>query len=428
MRPLIVIAISVIYFIVGFSACAVDPCMRHSEECPPDVKPIESLSVSPGRLPIDGDSIIDITPSSKANAGDAVMIIQGATVVALDKIATSGKVVIPRDKLRGFIKPGAAILRIGANLDGKIRFYLNPSYLATITKTIPLLVDQPLWVGIGDGQRLITLSDDKTNTTMPLHFLEYQLSNLMMPSEAGKYPRKTIRATTSGQFKFSAHPEGNANPSGAIILRKCPLGAASCSQEIQTGYTTGVSDISVNHAGTLLAVIYNQKVDVYFIDSSFDSSTRKISLVGMSNAGLVAVGDITGDGLPDVLIRNGTKFSLFQQVYLTAAYQLVFNADLSDQINTSLSRVTPQQIFIHDVDGDGLEDLIYSVNGQVGWIINVGSDNANKVSFAKGNLVAINSGFDSFAIGDLDQDGKADLAFAKTMTQNLTYYINQATY
>ncbi|MCA6413679.1 MAG: VCBS repeat-containing protein, partial [Cytophagales bacterium] len=154
------------------------------------------------------------------------------------------------------------------------------------------------------------------------------------------------------------------------------------------------SSVSVfRNTGSVGTISYAAKVD--FTTGSFPYS--------------VSIGDLDGDGKADLALANegSNTVSVFRN---TGSAGTISYAAKVDFTTGSL----PFSVSIGDLDGDGKADLAvanYSSN-TVSVFRNTGSPGtisyAAKVDFTTGS----GSGPNSVSIGDLDGDGKADLAVA----------------
>lgn len=381
----------------------------------------ERPKLSSRRVNILGDKVT--VTGSTTRAEDEVTITQdGAAPVRMGTLGSTGEVRIP--PLMG-MKTGKANLTIGINPPEPIRIYLEPVFATNSFAGISV-DDQPLWVGIGDGKKLVMLSDTRaTTSTAPIHFLEYNPDNLTLPVETGKYPRTPILVTLAGAVKFSAHAEHFAIPADTVVLRRCPIGASSCdTQEIWTGYKWAM-DMSAGRLGDVLGLIADDAVEAYFISAGWGNA-NKVSLA-MQKAALIAAGDLDDDGKSDFIVWDGTKkLTAFKQT----SQSFVEDTSLSQQLSGALSSDVPLQLMIQDMDGDGLEDVVYSMNGQVTWLTHLGLDKEGKATFAKKASGPIETRivFDSFSVGDLNGDKRPDLAVAAgTSDKKFGYFLNQAT-
>ena len=141
----------------------------------------------------------------------------------------------------------------------------------------------------------------------------------------------------------------------------------------------------------------------------------------------VSVGDIDGDGKPEILTpnRTGTTVSVLRNQTVGGVIDASSFATKVDFTATSGA----QQSFLLDVDGDGRLDVAVSNdsgtlslfrNTATSGTIN-GSSLAAKVDFAGGgNPISI-------AAGDLDGDGKTDLATSNSTSNTASVYKNTST-
>jgi photosystem II stability/assembly factor-like uncharacterized protein len=138
-----------------------------------------------------------------------------------------------------------------------------------------------------------------------------------------------------------------------------------------------------------------------------------------------SIGDIDRDGRPDLVIANynNNTFSVFHNVGAPGTISFAPNVDFVTGAN-------PHAVAMGDLDGDGKPDIavandkansfsVYRNTSTIGSIT-TGSF-ANKVDFAAP------WGLVDLMIGDLDGDGKPDLVATTGATQVLTLYQNTAT-
>jgi hypothetical protein len=134
----------------------------------------------------------------------------------------------------------------------------------------------------------------------------------------------------------------------------------------------------------------------------------------------VSVGDIDGDGKPDLVISNtGTHtISVFRNTSLNGSITTSsFDAKVDFIING-----TPQKVIITDIDGDGKPDIIVSANDPKN-VISILRNTAikgiiNASSFAASVDFTV-ADASKMAIADIDGDGKPDIA-----SGNLTILLN----
>ena len=131
---------------------------------------------------------------------------------------------------------------------------------------------------------------------------------------------------------------------------------------------------------------------------------RDLTAAGTSHEA-VAVGDLDGDGKPDIVVANGNvsnSVSVFRNT--TTGNAIVFAAGQDFAVVSA-----PYRVAIGDLDGDGKPDLVVTNNGgsQVSLFRNTSTPGA--ISFATRVDLTVSGAAFGVAIGDLDGDGKADL-------------------
>ncbi len=140
---------------------------------------------------------------------------------------------------------------------------------------------------------------------------------------------------------------------------------------------------------------------------------------GAYGAVSVAVGDVNGDGIPDLVVANSCEtlgpYGCNDQT--GAVSVMLGNGDGTFQpaVNYSSGAYWPYSVAIHDLNGDGKVDLVVSNGGAVGsWkgsvSVLLGNGNGTfqpAVNYSTGGQVAA-----SVAIGNLRGDGVPDLVVA----------------
>jgi len=120
----------------------------------------------------------------------------------------------------------------------------------------------------------------------------------------------------------------------------------------------------------------------------------------------MAVADLSGDGVPDLLVSNygGNNFSYLRN----SGVKGVISFSPKQNFNTLIH---PYKISVGDLDGDGLPDVAVA-GGELQGAIAVYRNNSSGGNFSLMDPVDYPTGYSPtcVTIGDLDGDGKADLA------------------
>jgi len=131
-------------------------------------------------------------------------------------------------------------------------------------------------------------------------------------------------------------------------------------------------------------------------------------------AGGVAIGDLNGDGKPDLVFTRGSAFGKPEGVCV-----LLGNGDGTFGPATEyVAGFEPTSVAIGDLNGDGKPDLVVDSPEPVGGAVTVLLGNGDG-SFGPGKSYGIGGGTTSVAIGDLNGDGKPDLAAANFTSKSV---------
>ncbi|MCX6132220.1 MAG: FG-GAP-like repeat-containing protein [Ignavibacteriales bacterium] len=155
------------------------------------------------------------------------------------------------------------------------------------------------------------------------------------------------------------------------------------------------------------------------------STPGTISLAGKvdvqvgSSAEGIAVGDVDGDGKPDLVVVNGTSASVGVFRNTTAGGTISFSSRSDFGMGND-----PHLISVADIDGDGRLDLIgeNAVSQSISVLRNTGS--VGSVSFATKVDYPVGTNPLATAIGDVDGDGKVDVLVVESSANTVSLFKN----
>jgi hypothetical protein len=201
----------------------------------------------------------------------------------------------------------------------------------------------------------------------------------------------------------------------------------------KTDFTTGTNPNSIavgdldgdGKADLIVANFTSNTISIFRNTSSAGSVSyaAKIDLTSGTGTGYVAVGDLDGDGKLDLAVANYTAntVSVFRNTSPGAG-----TISYAARVNFTTGS-NPRSVAIGDLDGDGKADLATTnyLSHTVSVFRNT-SPGAGTISYAA--KVDYSTGASSnphaVAIGDMDDDGKADLAVANYTTNLVSVFRN----
>ena len=137
----------------------------------------------------------------------------------------------------------------------------------------------------------------------------------------------------------------------------------------------------------------------------------------------MAVGDLNGDGKPDVVVDNAGSYS--ESVLLNTTAPGTTTASFAAQQTFATGRY-PTHVALADVNGDGKPDLVvnnYS-DGTVSVLLNATAPGATTFSFAAQQTVFAIGSDGGVAVGDINGDGSPDLVVSSQSTHALAVLMN----
>jgi uncharacterized repeat protein (TIGR03803 family)/surface protein len=150
--------------------------------------------------------------------------------------------------------------------------------------------------------------------------------------------------------------------------------------------------------------------------SDFD---LKVDFIAGTNPYAVAIGDLDGDGKADLAVANtnNATVSVFRNTGSSGTVSYATKIDLTTGIN-------PNHVAIGDLDGDGKADLAVTNGTSLTVSVFRSTGSSGTISYAPKVDFATGSNPKSVAIGDLDGDGKADLAVANAYNTSVSVFRN----
>jgi hypothetical protein len=135
----------------------------------------------------------------------------------------------------------------------------------------------------------------------------------------------------------------------------------------------------------------------------------------------IAIGDIDGDGRPDLIVGYFGKFiGIWRNTTTGGVISFAPEVDFLTSGNITC-------VFVGDLDGDNKPDLVGVDNGSSKISIFRNTSTSGIISF--GSSLEVNTGLNpsTVALGDLDGDGKLDLAVTSGYPAIVSVYLNTST-
>ena len=181
----------------------------------------------------------------------------------------------------------------------------------------------------------------------------------------------------------------------------------------------------VNLTAATVSVFRNTSASGSISASSFAPA---VSFTTGTSPYSLAIGDIDLDGKPEIITANygATTMSVFHNVSTSGS---ITSSSFEPKLDF-ISGNAPFGVNIHDLDGDGKPEVIISNigNNNVSVFPNISTPGSlTTSSFAARQNFATGSGPQAAAIGDVDGDGKPDIAVANLNAATVSVLRNTST-
>ncbi|HEV8060414.1 MAG TPA: FG-GAP-like repeat-containing protein [Gemmataceae bacterium] len=222
----------------------------------------------------------------------------------------------------------------------------------------------------------------------------------------------------------------------SVLLNTTTPGSATASfapeQSFATGSGASVALADINGDGKPDIIVANQSDNTVSVllntttpGAATPSFAPKQTFATGSGPFNVVVGDLNGDGLPDLVVTNAGDNTV--SVLLNTTTPGAATASFATQ-QTFATGAGPAFVAVRDVNGDGLPDLIVSNEGadSVSVLRNMTTPGATTLSFATQQTFATGAGGDAYsvAVADINGDGLPDLVVVNKQDNTVSVLLN----
>jgi len=236
-----------------------------------------------------------------------------------------------------------------------------------------------------------------------------------------------------GKLDLAVANYTNSN-NASILLNTTATGATTPTFNPKVDFTTGSGSTSVsigdfnsdnkpdlavsNQNGASVSILLNTTTN-----ATTPTFATKVDFTVGSQATSVSIGDFNGDGKLDLATANTNSSTV--SILLNTTANGATTPTFAPKVDFSTG-FNPQSVSIGDINGDGKPDLAVanSLSATVSILLNTTANGATTPTFATKVDFTTGSRPLSVSIGDLNGDGKPDLAVANYSSSTVSILLN----
>ena len=238
--------------------------------------------------------------------------------------------------------------------------------------------------------------------------------------------KKVDVATANNNFKYVNIYPNNSSPGTVAFPSKTAVNIAALSLHIKCGDLNGDGkpDLVVSESGT------SDRIFVLKNGSTGVGNFAFLTPVPITLAGKrpkrIEIADLDLDGKPELIVTAQTSNTVTVLVNQSTLASILFSPAPPIHI-TIPGAVSTEGLAVADVNGDGLPEIVtsqYQINSNIYVIENKSSPG----SFQAGPIttLAVKTLIKNIRIGDLDGDEKPDIAFTQIDNSSIGIFLNQS--
>jgi hypothetical protein len=281
----------------------------------------------------------------------------------------------------------------------------------------------------GDGQPDLVVADDNSAGTVSvlLNTTRVGAATLSFASHVdfavGANPASLAIADLNGDGKPDLVVANNGSDNVSVLLNTTAPGATTPTFAGHVDFATGMkpyavaiadlngdgkADLAVANGGSNSVSLLLNTTATGAIAPSF---AAKQDFTTGTKPVAVALGDLNGDGKPDLVVANAGDNTASVLLNTTTPGSATFSFTAKQDFQTGTS---PQFVAIKDLNGDGKPDLVVANNGSdtLSVLLNTTVPGATVPTFATQQTFATGGGPSSVAMTDINGDGEPDLVVA----------------
>ncbi|HVW15158.1 MAG TPA: FG-GAP-like repeat-containing protein [Mucilaginibacter sp.] len=160
------------------------------------------------------------------------------------------------------------------------------------------------------------------------------------------------------------------------------------------------------------------------------SFAPRVDLPASYNPRELTTADIDNDGKPDIIVANqgASSISVFRNTSVNGTISFAPKVDLATPLNSvATANSWPESVAVGDLNGDGKLDIAVANNDSPGYlsVFTNNSTLANLAFLPRQDFSTGNNPY-SISIGDLNGDGKPDIAVSNQVDNTISVLINSS--